>query len=754
MAESETNQVAEKPVLHNLDRFPHRELVGREWEITQLERFLKGEQLHMHATYSPPIMLVVGPRGIGKSALVREVARRCVHDQKLGFKAVFLLHREKFTDFLIGDKDALPLSEGSSRRQQFSIEDIGQLLDADEWRCVDTFHRDGPFPNGDERDGAASSLNKLLSYQPYVLVVDDFDEKDNVNSADLCRLLEERVHSPNKVILTTRLPDHQFSDGVFKILEIGLLDQEEVKRLVECDCCQSTLSYQLPSQDLYQAAQFAWEWSGGLPEVITQLLIPWLQRKGQRLRSTPRWLKELAQFAEEYCVLTPELSDDEKYILLALTLQEHLRDLEIEELARSLGYRLEDEGDDDSFYDALYGLYRRRLIGRRSERTQKDQPQSSLVWKWTLLPFAIDFVKKQLTDYERIDFHLYHADRWSRFVEGSADAPKIVEHHLDTILPCFSWCYEHEEWERVVNLGKFLSKALWDVDYKVSQSPMERFRFEEVCKRTSEAARKRNDWWTQVNQLTMLAYLYLSVKNVSKARMTIEQAVKLLTEAEENGKAGEAHWAATAYVYAQLQLAQGNVADTQKWLEKATHSYQSQDDLEGAAVSGTDLARLHRKRENFEQALILAQRAKENALQARAIKVAVRANTMMGEVAYYQGDLEKCIELLKEALELAKEAGLTLVADKLREYIDFAKALFRAQQGDGKFDAADRIDSLLGARLLWGALEENLICPVCSKEFEPEDLFAERLWRCPTCDIFYHIGCLIDNKCPSCSMPQ
>jgi hypothetical protein len=757
-------------VIHNLDLFPRRKLIGRLWERDRLDQFLLPP---IDIGVSSSIMIVFGPRGVGKSTLVRESAWCAVESGR--FKSVLWFSREKFTDFLLGDHEQLPIpNDLISKGKKFG--DPSKIIQLEEFEYIRHIHLKNPFHDEKERQDIYTFFRIFLElYAPFLIIVDDFDEKDNLNSIELCKELE-RVHHPNKIILTSRLLDHAFSDGVFETLEVNILDASEVKALVENDF-QNTPLHQFPNQDLYQASELAWEWSAGLPIFITKCLVPKLQKDGWKFQKSKRWEQACNEFAEEYIqVDISSLDSDEKYFLIALATQEHLNNLDEKELALSLGFCPDDIEEMDIFYEILRKLQRNGLIGVRSERTQKDKSKGDAVWhKWTMFPFAKELVLNKLSSFQKDEFDNLQADHWSRILEYYKDTPQRIGPYIDKLLSVFLLCFENEDWNRAIKLGNLLSEIMNKLEYPVSSDAQKRFHYELLCKRLETGCRTCMDWWGIVQNLTKLSYFYLNAQEIGKATLVSEQAIELLKEAEENGKIRDEHWADISYAYAQIQAIKGNSDISITWFEKARQAYVLWGDLEGASKSGIALAQEYIKKDVYSAANTAAEQAKEDAIKVDAKLLAFEATLYMAEIANNQDKHETHMKLLQECITLAdNEKSLFTFANNLRERLRTRRQEVTPKSANPVLNI---VDVLMSPRVDWGDLESKptikkcpthgffdqtlIACPKCEKETSEAcpvcrnliEISQRDFATCKTCNTHFHLGCLstIDNICIMCN---
>lgn len=351
--------------------------VGRDRETAEVMAFLEDQ-----SPTACSIMLLYGPRGVGKSALACEVASRS-YERGL-FKTVLWFDRTRASELLLRNEGRFPLlveREAALDHNSLSTSEAHKYMQ----QFTSKKDEDNSLP-----PRALDFLRRSLTNQPYLLVIDDFDEYENLGANDL-GLCEElaRINSPNKVILTTRLLEYSFSERVFQTLSLGLLSKEEVKDLALQCGIEALRSVQFVDGDLDDTVDYLWQASGGLPEFITRFFMPIAEQRAWLVGVDPGWQDAFRYFSAEYlggreqskliseyeakyhqnkesCTRKlAELSDREKCILISLALQEDTQACREEDLARSVGYRPEDELS--AFDKRLKNLTEKRLIVARIE---------------------------------------------------------------------------------------------------------------------------------------------------------------------------------------------------------------------------------------------------------------------------------------------------------------------------------------------------------------------------------------------------
>jgi tetratricopeptide (TPR) repeat protein len=247
-----------------------------------------------------------------------------------------------------------------------------------------------------------------------------------------------------------------------------------------------------------------------------------------------------------------------------------------------------------------------------------------------------------------------------------------------------------------------------------------------------------------VNHLTKLAYFHLHNDEIQKAAYYSGRAVELLHIAEENGKANETDWAATAFVYAKVQSYLNNFETAKTWFDKAINAYTIQGDWGATAKTQIDLAKELLTQQENSSAIDIAGKAKNNALIAGEFRLAIEANTIIAETLRDQGDYRKYVELTKESINIAKSMEFNALEQNLTKRLDFS-----GETASGQDKPILRIiEEIFYLKLEWKETE-SVKCPICRREISTEQ--AEI--RCVHCGTDYHLDCWdnIDHNCPICN---
>jgi hypothetical protein len=613
------------------------------------------------------------------------------------------------------------------------------------------------------------SQDRALENQPFLLVIDDFDEYDGLgDDRGLCRYLES-IPRPNKVVLTTRLPEHKFSgSGLIQRLEVGLLNEEEVKDLVKQCGFEKLDEIQLVERDLDATARYVWTVSGGFPEFITRFFLPMAEQKGWYLEVLSDWEEAVEHFAAGYLgqrsqedflweyekkysdsVATcaqklKKLSDEERNILIALALQKDLQELGEEKLAQALGYSSDGNRKQlAKFRRVLISLTRKRLLARRLESNgQRKSKNAQLKVIWTLLPFVKEFIKSQLFNGRetKADFYCAQADHWIRFLENSSQSSEYIQHQTERVYyPIFLWCVANQEWERALSLGQVLSKLLLE---DLAGTEEEITRIIDICQKTAIIAQRPevSNLGVAITQLYLLAQIYADIGELTEPDMALEyanQAIQLLEQTEKLDNVIE-EWANLAAMIVALSLSKQDIDQVQYWLNRM--EAQGQEKHEGWQSGAASLARLYSDVARAEKWLT---KAAGIACTQENYPIAIQSYTDLAVLCLQNGNWVKALEYVKQTEMIVNkstpdremiqhriraitvEANIAQCSNKRRDskslYIEARQLAKNIKLNsvadelqrqldilafeDDELNPISRVDKLLGVRVLWGKPE-------------------------------------------------
>jgi len=564
--------------------------VGREREVDTILEFLQEDHAHS-------ILLIYGPRGIGKSALAREAARKA-YETKL-FKTVFWLDRRRIEKIIAtnpSDQIFLHGYTGLSAKD-FTLQEILKIIDDSLLNRWDSEIIITPK--------TIDVLKYLLDNTPYLLIIDDFDEYCTLREMpELCEQLEH-AKTPNKILLTSRLTIHKFNPSrSHRTLPVGLLEQTQIKTLIFESYVHRLERHQWVQGDSEATAEYLSRISGGLPEFVTHFLLPFVEQKRQILYEGKNWSDAYLHFAAGYLVgryqervwekyrenyesnvqafktnIGDKLTDFERYVLFTLSQTTNNLPQTLDDLARSIGleYDSEEKEKVDVFIPCLQKLHEMRLIFRvfsQNKSSSATKTSSPLLLKtnpieerWQIPSFLKEFLHKYLVDNSEIEYKLYceQHGHWIQYVEKNLRFPERIVHQFEQVKRSFQWSYEAEEWQRVIQLGELLSEA--------SQN---RTGFSELTadllairRKIADAANKSTEvsthLYTAIRQWLWLAQHYIAENTPESNALALENVNHIFQiweqseEYQQNETFFAIKWAEATCIAAEVNLRRGDL---------------------------------------------------------------------------------------------------------------------------------------------------------------------------------------------------
>lgn len=721
----------------------HHPFVERLWEINIVENFLNNQDIPTQversktggviATFLPCILTVNGPKGMGKTSLIREVALSYALHEKI-FKGIFWFDRQNYV-------------WGASLITEFQPQ-----------RSLNNFL--------DQLQQDTSKLNKIT---PILLIIDDLDQESKADVKQLCLKLE-KVKVPNKIIIVGRTTEITFSHKIaIPNCPVGLLNEEETKELVKYHCSRQNSVQNLEPiprhlwgfEDLDAVADWVWKVSGGLPDFITQFLLPEVKNeKYGPLGPLGSWSDPCTTYATRY--LSNEsnktfkivVSDVEKYILLTLATQEPLRALEENPLLEKMGVIIEIQKESTEFRRSIMDLYEKRLVSRRIIADPISNSESTLVYYWVMLPFMRDLIRAELAEYETNRFNEERANRWISFFEYylQVNQTRRLETHFDQALSVLSWCAEYKQWQLATKLGQLIVRTMESAGYPNSTSQGKQNKYLEACTKLIQAAYSSGDISTEMEtRLRLLTYT--PSPRVFRKRLTTlmqrYQEIEQLAQPLNESLHGE-----ITYTYAKFQIKAGFAFPAQDGLKQAIMYYSNQANWAQVGWASMDLAELLLRLGDKEESILEIEKVDRLTSQPNlydldsrvAAELTVKTYAIKAYISFQNGELSECCKLLEEALTIAKDKNKPKLAEEILNSVIFVKKAM------GHFDPVADIDVLLDCPFL--EISNDRKCPICSSEINRSALFAQSIWLCPDCDTYYHTNCIEeqwDNQCQQCS---
>ncbi len=605
-------------ILHNLP--PRSEFVGRENEKTQLHEALLSRSR---------LVSVDGIGGIGKTALALEVVYECLQASQA---------KEPTNE--IATFDGFIWTTAKDR--ELNLNDL-----------LDTIALTLEYPGLVQKQTKEklNAVDKLLRSQPYLLIVDNYE---NITDENVRGFLV-RLSEPSRVLITSRernlteawmisLEDLPETDALTLIRNegrrLGLMavvnvDTEVLKRL-------------------YQA-------TGGTPLAI-KWAVGQIKQKGQSLDSVLMALQEAQGdiFEDLFARSWLFLPDEAQRVLMLMPIFvtpvprdaiETAADIHSLELEDAIGQLVEmsllEVSDHLEIKKRRYHVH---PLVRSFARTQLDQQPA----------LKQDF-------WQRVTPYFLTIAKGVKDIAVDKDAWAILDEQLPNVLNTIDWCF--------------------------TQSPKDALRFFE----TIAYYLVRRGYWDDILALGTEAYdLAMTLSNE-----TDDPALKA-SYLKQAATFGLRH---VSWIYRKRQ----DLETSEKWCCQSIAIYEKIGDREGLARARRHLGRIYQENGQFANAERIFKMALEDYQQLER-KQSGLAHTWLslGRIARDQGRYEEAVELINEGLRLCEETGspagagvslLTLgeIALTLNNFGEARKHYHQALKIMQEIERADRIaDAKLG----------------------------------------------------------
>jgi len=457
-----------------IPRKVYRTFDGRKQEIQVAIEFLQEE-----GPLASRVLLVHGPRGIGKTALVWHISHwvKSNYGVACKYEKLLWIDRSNF-DIFLDAFDELDKDLGENER----------IANNDLEKTENIFSVSRAFASKTTSmkmfaESKKKTIRHLIRNGPCLIIVDDFDEQNPLTAIqDVCEKLEKISEYPNKVIVTARSSYvHEFDDLALRKLAIGLLTKDELTENIK----NSLKNY---PEDLNKIVDFLWKKTGGLAELTNRFMIPIIEN-GQYLLSDKRLDFHFEKFVESYIfemeqpkkLSNYKIYDEKKdaklnelidnlssFSRLVLWNWVNLDDplincgLSEDELGTHLGYVVENEDVKSNFHVALQELYDKRLLSQRFERSFRSVKGSSQK-EWVMVPVVLVYLKKYWhVSYEILKVeadHLINSLLW--YSEHEVGEEKdVIERNLNRCCFLTHWFYDNQHHEVLEKLLEVIFEFL------------------------------------------------------------------------------------------------------------------------------------------------------------------------------------------------------------------------------------------------------------------------------------------------------
>lgn len=786
-----------------IPRKVHRTFDGREAEIRIAAEFLQNE-----GPLAARILLIHGPRGVGKTAFVWRVAH-LVNSSDDG-------HFDKFKNLLWVDKtNFISFLAACSNIYDTSIEPDVEVINFndDDIQSISRTYATKARAEKTEQVKQKQYIKRLLNESHYLLIVDDFDEEEPLTSVpDICEQLERLSEPPNKVIITARSAyEHEFDDLSLKKLAIGLLSKQEL-----AENARNSLKGSAYRDDIESIIEYLWKKTGGLAEFTNKFIIPTIEGE-KYILDDKRLEQDFDKFVESYLLDREQPRNLNGYINSTgprektlddvikkmqplarailwswINLDELLldKDLSEKELGEQLGFFMEDGELRADFHLALQDLSYYRFILSRQSRYKEEYTKSKQSKTWVLIPIIQEYLKKHWAISEEL--MLVEEEHLLRFLDGYHKQDSgflIIKKHLLRCCQVFEWFYNQKNLQIAQELGEIICASMLD---NVSEEQIDD-NLIGVVRRTTEILEQTNlcDTGTVAEKWLLLGILFFKSKQYEHAENCVIRARNLLTDSatakwifattllatlaiEKSDLETSANvlgeivpgsidisWTKTSYMLATKYAERGDYNSSFEWYASVIRSFSTHNDVEHVLKSCYQVAQLRLLTLNQEIDEIISllkigvKAAQEKNNQEKYPEDA--AGTLCWYAAYLEMDGQK-----KQARSILEYVSSEICKPYLRSspisfFID-ERLIYMSQATFPTLVDGLKAIPIKGEVLLTSELQKidsviKLICPLCKKEI---DKASDDIYTCQNCQTPYHLSHLKEiqaETCPFCKSP-
>ena len=639
-------------------------LIGRQTEIARLLELLSPER-------AAPLITVDGIGGVGKTALVLEVASRCfeasswkIHDPTIPhFEAIIFVSAKQ--QYLTPDGI---LSGNDAKR---TLRDIYREIAV----TLERFEIMHAIPQEQ-----LSVTYKVLSQQRTLLIVDNLETMED--KQEIMSFLYYELPRSVKVIITTR---ERLS--LFSTIRLEQLSQQESLSLIEKEVQgKDTKVSRAQALKLYHHI-------GGIPAALIYAIgqIAFGYSVETVVERVPKAGSDVARFCFEGS-LGPLRGQPAHHLLMAIAM--FPKPPLFKAIAETAGLR----SDKIAVEDGLTQLHRLSLVSRQEGRYS----MLPLTREYALSELAAHAPFEQEARMRWVNWYLSYTEEYGGKDWGDWHIQyDPIEEEWENLLTVFDWCATHEWYDAFEafwqkrHLVKFAhiyghwnDRLLW-LDWLV------------------QAAEKRGDWSCAV-----------------RARVDIGATLTLVNQFDEANWHFERAWEKHRYVdnqvlvlltqkIAELRIYQKDYADALVWLEKA-------ETLLKAIESGlSELERTRRlvdlqsrwglffyKQKDYDQAKVYYQEMFEGAKRIKWQRNVIYAQNYLAYIAIAQDRLDEAEVLLQSGLPIEKDKRATAFhkytyacfyqkQGNLEEFRRLAKEAFDGYEDLGMKLDAQEVEELL-----------------------------------------------------------
>ena len=400
-----------------------------------------------------PLVTIIGPGGLGKTALAIDILYRCVADDI--FDEVVYVTAKAFEYVVVPGNTFIDRKSIKITRFDDVLDEIG---------------RQSGFPVSDlPRQPKLERVLEILSAKRCLVVIDNYESLDDKVVAE--KFFRHQIPSKSKFLITSR---HHISTG--NVIALKGMDDKYGSEFIKSYA--KSFKVNNPLLDNEKILRDLSKWSGGTPLVMKYILgqINDEFNKDQLdiLLSKDLEDEELLWFCFEG--VYNHLSLSEKYVVQALALlpSSMSRDTLVKVTGLVSGFIAE----------ALENLYKKSLV---------DYLYLDEETRYSILPITRAYVKRKHFS-ETLTFWNRAINHYSNIISDNEKNYVFLEREFENILFILDWCIEEGLHQNTVTIFKAISQYL---DMRGMNN--ERFRYAEIAVASAYKIGRDNDGdWIKV----------------------------------------------------------------------------------------------------------------------------------------------------------------------------------------------------------------------------------------------------------------
>lgn len=651
----ESEQVKGK--LLSLPPRPSIPLIGRIEEKDDILNTLKS---------SVPLLTLVGPAGIGKTALALETAHICAEDSLFD---IVVWTTAKDEEFVIE-----PRSSRRDKRQP-NVRGFDDILDE--------IGRTAGRPVSDlPRSRKKESIRSVLEQNKCLVVIDNFDTVDDKDSIN--RFLRFEIPHPSKFVITSR---QLISMG--NVVRVRGMSPEDSKLFIRAVSSNFKVKNDLLN-DKTVVEQIA-QWSGNIP-LVMKLVVGQIDKNFDRQR--------LAK------LLSQDLRDDELLLFCYSGLYETLPLMARNTLQAIAMFT---NPVSTKLIGAIVGFgsgYLDEAVEILHNKSLIDF-QSYNEYRYSMLPLTRTYVRTQPFD-ETSEYYKRAVEYYREFVTGHRQDFSHLEPEVGNILEILDWCTAKNEYNDIVSIVNGIS---WYLGIRGMNA--ERLRYAQLAVNAAfKIGLEAQAYWMQAFDIAWvlenrgieehskaqalyrelidklqtrkeeeylktvaLCYRNLALMNIALIKgkkhenipdETTSEQTRLLEESRAFAQKSLEYWLRTEDEYwtAVARGVLGGIAVYQENHEEAVSQYKQALDLdkkngnlEGVALATSNLGKVNIKLGNYNDALEYIDEALQIDLDLKRLHGVAAGLQRQAYVYDRLGQLQKAKELLKQAADIQRQLG-------------------------------------------------------------------------------------------------